>query len=315
MIGGRLVVPSADSGPPYYRYNWPERQVYLSAFHISPDRVPDYLEGFHRYRPAVFTGYAHSYYTLARMMLDQGLRLDYAPIALVLSSEKLTKKMKSVIREAFRARPYEEYGAVEQCVLATECELGNLHINSDFAIVEIVDDKDMPVPAGTQGRIICTSLLSETQPLIRYDIGDVGILSLTGCHCGRDHLPVLQEVTGRVEDAIIGRDGRQTVRFHGLFIDLPHVLEGQVIQESLDLVRVRVVTRQGFDDDAMQIIRRRVEQRIGKIRVEVEKVNRIERTESGKFRAVISLLQSDIKVELAGSRLPQTPSPAESQFS
>src|ERR1700681_79374 len=145
MIGGRLVVPSADSGPPYYRYNWLERQVYLSAFHISPDRVLDYLEGFHRYRPAVLTGYAHSYYTLARMMLNQGLRLDYAPVALVLSSEKLTEKMKSVIQEAFRARPYEEYGAVEQCVLATECELGNLHINSDFGIVEIVDDNDMPV--------------------------------------------------------------------------------------------------------------------------------------------------------------------------
>src|ERR1019366_5004964 len=53
MIGGRLVVPSADSAPPYYRYNWPERQVYFSAFHISPDRVLDYLEGFHRYRPMV----------------------------------------------------------------------------------------------------------------------------------------------------------------------------------------------------------------------------------------------------------------------
>jgi phenylacetate-CoA ligase len=160
MIGGRLVVPEADSAPPYYRYNWSERQVYFSAFHISPDRVRDYLEGFDRHRPAVLTGYAHSYYTLGRMMLDKGLRLDYAPLALVLSSEKLTQTMKSVIQEAFRARPYEEYGAVEQCVLATECEFGNLHINSDFGIVEILDEKDIPVPVGMPGRIVCTSLLS-----------------------------------------------------------------------------------------------------------------------------------------------------------
>ena len=293
MIGGRLVVPDTDSAPPYYRYNWAERQVYFSAFHISPDRVRDYLEGFHRYRPAVLTGYAHSYYTLGRMMLEKGLRLDYVPIALVLSSEKLTQTMKSVIQEAFRARPYEEYGAVEQCVLVTECEFGSLHVNSDFGIVEILDQEDMPVPAGVQGRIVCTALLSETQPLIRYDLGDIGTLSATVCPCGRDHLTVLQEVTGRVEDVVVGPDGRQTVRLHGLFIDLPHVLEGQIIQERLDVVRIRVVTQPGFDEKEEQIIRKRLEERIGTIRVEVESVESIERTERGKFRAIISLLSSN----------------------
>jgi phenylacetate-CoA ligase len=218
----------------------------------------------------------------------------------VLSSEKLTDNMRGVIQNAFRARPYEEYGAVEQCVLATECEFGSLHINSDFGIVEILDEKDLPVPAGVQGRIVCTGLLSETQMLIRYDIGDIGMLSASGCSCGRDHLPVLQEVTGRLEDAIIGRDGRQTVRFHGLFIDLPHVLEGQVIQESLDVIRIRIVAKAGFDDKEKQTIRRRVEERIGKIRVEIEPVDRIERTERGKFRAVISLLSSNTAPEFTG---------------
>lgn len=293
MIGGRLVVPTADAGPPYYRYNWPERQVYFSAFHISPSRVCDYVEGFNRYRPEVLTGYAHSYYTLARMMLSQGMRLDYAPAALVLSSEKLTPEMKRVIHSAFRARPYEEYGAVEQCVLATECEAGNLHVNSDFGIAEIVDERNQPVPAGVKGRIICTSLLSETQPLIRYDIGDIGMLSRDGCACGRDHLPVLQEVTGRVEDAIVGVDGRQTVRMHGLFVDLPSVLEGQVIQEALDCVRVRVVTQPSFDAKEQQIIRRRLQERVGNVQVVVESVDHIERTEGGKFRAVVSRLREN----------------------
>ena len=305
MIGGRIVVPGADSPPPYYRYNWSERQVYFSAFHISPDRVRDYLEGFNRYRPAVLTGYAHSYYTLARMMLDKGLRLDYAPAALVLSSEKLTREMKSVIQKVFRARPFEEYGAVEQCVLATECEFSNLHINSDFGFVEILDEKDMPVPVGTPGRIVCTALLSETQPLIRYDLGDIGKLSAAGCACGRDHLPVLQEVTGRVEDVVVGPDGRQTVRLHGLFIDLPHVLEGQVIQESLDAIRIRVVTHPGFDDREEQTIRKRLEERIGKIQIKVESVERIERTERGKFRAIISLLPANHMPESSKVALPE----------
>jgi phenylacetate-CoA ligase len=222
------------------------------------------------------------------MMLEKGLRLEYSPAALVLGSEKLTPEMKAVIQEAFRARPYEEYGAVEQCVLATECEFGSLHVNPDFGIVEILDEQGMPVPVGEPGRIVCTGLLSETQPLIRYDIGDLGMLSAASCVCGRDQLPVLCEVSGRSEDVIVGRDGRQLVRFHGLFIDLPHVLEGQVIQETLDLIRVRVVARPGFDHREQQLIHQRLQERLGAIQVVVERVNRIERTPRGKFRAVIS---------------------------
>lgn len=303
MIGGRMVLPCADSTPPYYRYNWAEHQVYFSAFHISPQRVRDYLEGFRRYRPKIMTGYAHSYYTLARMMLDQGLRLPYAPTALILSSEKLTAAMKSVIQEAFRARPYEEYGAVEQCVLGTECESGSLHINPDFGIVEILDEQDKPVPIGNEGRIVCTGLLTEAQPLIRYEIGDVGAISANTCACGRNQLPVLREVTGRTEDVVIGPDGRQTVRFHGLFINLMNVLEGQVIQESLDLIRVRVVTRTGFDNKEERLIRQRLQERLGAVQVRVERVDEIERTERGKFRAVISRLPTDLRAP-AGAIVP-----------
>jgi phenylacetate-CoA ligase len=295
MIGGRMVVPRADSPPPYYRYNWAERQVYFSAFHISPRSVRSYLEGFHRHRPRVFTGYAHSYYTLARMMLEEGLQLEYEPAALVLGSEKLTAEMKHVIQQAFHARAYEEYGNVEQCALATECEAGSLHVSSDFGIVEILDEKDMTVPPGAAGRIVCTGLANRTQPLIRYDIGDIGVWSDRRCPCGRDQLPVLEEVIGRVEDVVIGSDGRQMVRFHGIFINLPHVVEGQVIQEQLDFVRVRVVTRPGFGAKEEQLIRARFQERLGRIGIQIERVNEIERTGRGKFRAVISQLPAGVR--------------------
>ena len=137
-IGGRMVVPRADSTAPYYRHNRTESQCYFSAFHISPVHVNDYLEGFHRYRPRVLTGYSSSYHSLAHMMLAQNLRLGYCPDALILSADMLTAKMKTVIQQAFRARPYEEYGSVENVVLATECEHGRLHVSMDFGIVEIV---------------------------------------------------------------------------------------------------------------------------------------------------------------------------------
>jgi phenylacetate-CoA ligase len=290
MIGGRLVVPQGSARPPFHRYNRAEKQVYFSAFHISPANVPHYVAAWNHYQPQVFTGYASSHYLLGRMMLEQGLALDYQPRALILGSEKLTARMKAVLRQAFRARAYEEYGCVENCLLATECEHGSLHASPDFGIVEIVDDRGRPAPPGVQGRILCTSLLNEAQPLIRYELGDLAAWAEKPCPCGRDHLPVLKEVVGRLEEVVTGPDGRQMVRFHGLFIDLPKVVEGQVIQEALDQFTVRVVALDGFGEEEARVIRNRLIERLGNVKVNLERVPAIPRTEHGKFRAVISKL-------------------------
>ena len=292
MIGGRLVVPRGVARPPFYRRNWAERQLYFSAYHIAPDHVADYVAGFHRYRPRLLTGYAYSHYLLARMMTEQGMALDYAPDAAVLGSEKLTPPMKRVIQRAFGARAYEEYGAVENCMLATECERGRLHVSPDFGVLELADEAGLPVKPGVEGRVLCTSLVSEAQPLIRYEVGDAGIWSAAGCACGRDQLPVLQEIVGRLEDVVVAPDGRELVRFHWVFVDLPHVLEGQVVQESLDRLTLNLVVHRGYGAAEEQVIRERFKQRLGPIQLEIRVVPEIPRTERGKFRAVISRLRT-----------------------
>ncbi|HYO83445.1 MAG TPA: hypothetical protein VES20_18730 [Bryobacteraceae bacterium] len=291
MIGGRMVVTSPHAQPPYYRHNWAERQTYFSAYHISPGTAANYVDGFNRYCPDVLTGYAQSHYLLSRMMLSAGLRLTYKPRALVLSSEKLQADQKNSIAKAFGARAYEEYGAVENCVLATECEHGSLHVHPDFGIVEILDDSDLPVGPGRDGRVVCTGMLNRTQYLIRYDIGDLARWSVEGCACGRDHLPVLSEVLGRVEDVVVGPDGREMVRFHGIFISLPHVIAGQIIQEQRNQLRVRVVPSPGYGAEDEELIRQRIRERLGSIPLIVEQAEELEKTQRGKVRAVISRLQ------------------------
>ena len=294
LIGGRMILPHHDAPPPYYRWNWTERQVYFSGYHISRAHAPNYVEGLNRYRPQLLTGYANAHYQLARFMLADSLRLDYRPRALVLSSEKLTSEMKSILYATFGARAWEEFGAVENCVLATECEHGRLHVSPDFGIVEIVDDDGRPVPPGRPGKVVCTGLANRTQPLIRYDLGDIASWSSESCPCGRDGLRVLEQIVGRLEDVIVGKNGQVTVRFHGLFANLPNIAEGQVIQEDLDHIRIRVVTRDGFNEDDVRTIRTRVaEERLGPLQVTVERVPFIERTERGKFRAVINRLPKE----------------------
>lgn len=83
------------------------------------------------------------------------------------------------------------------------------------------------------------------------------------------------------------------VRFHGLLIGIPGVREGQFIQESLAEFTVRVVAPHGLAPVDEKIIRDRVRARLGDVRVTVEKVDSTERTERGKFKAVISKISAD----------------------
>ena len=76
---------------------------------------------------------------------------------------------------------------------------------------------------GETGEVYSTGLLNFDQPLIRYRIGDmVKLAENQQTLCGRN-MPVIEEIVGRVEDTVIGRDGREMVRFHGIFINLPSV--------------------------------------------------------------------------------------------
>ncbi|HSV73058.1 MAG TPA: hypothetical protein VLH79_04800, partial [Chthonomonadales bacterium] len=132
-----------------------------------------------------------------------------------------------------------------------------------------------------------TGLLNYTQPLVRYDIGDIGAISASGCTCGRDHLPVLTDLMGRVEDEVVGPDGRRMVRFHGIFVGLGAVVEGQVVQKAVDSFLVRVVAHGDIPPDEQASIRHRFAERLGPVRVHIERVREIPRGPNGKFRAVV----------------------------
>ncbi len=289
MVGGRMIIPHG-SGAPYYRYNRAERQVYFSAFHIGPATAGSYVEGFNRFRPPVLTGYAHSYYVLARLMAEQQLSLCYRPAALILSSEKISPDMRRLMEQTFKVRVFEEYGSVENCVLATECKDGHLHVSPDFGILEIVNDEGNPVPVGSEGRILGTAFLNEAQHLIRFDLGDRGIWSSQTCSCGRNHLPILQEVVGRAQDVVITPAGKEVQMLQAVFASLPNIVEAQIVQEKLDFIRVRVVASTELGQTERRVIEKKLIERLGQIRIEIEQIPALERTERGKFRPVVSKL-------------------------
>jgi phenylacetate-CoA ligase len=287
-----MVEPEPDSAGPFYRYNVAEKQVYLSAFHLRPDTASCYVTAFRKHDVQWLTGYAVSSYLLARFILETGMeRLQLK--AVVTTSEGLTREMREVMERAYGCRIYEEYGTVENAVFASECEAGRLHVSPDVGIFEILGPNGSPSAPGEIGEVVATPFLREHHLFVRYRLGDLASWDSDRCPCGR-RMPVLKQVVGRIEDVVIGRDGRKLVRFHGIFTDQPNVKEGQVIQQSRDRLILRIVATAGFSDRDRQDLVARTERRLGPgMQVEVQEVSFIPRTKSGKFKAVVSLLEEE----------------------
>ncbi len=289
-FSGRLVEPDPDRFKAVYRYNAVEKQVYFSAFHLKPESVHQYVAALWKHHTMWLTGYAASYYLLAKMILDQNLKVPELK-AVITTSEKLTPSMRVVMQEAYGCPIYEEYSTVENALFASECEQGHLHVSPDVSIVEILRPDGTACEPGEVGEVVTTCLMRSYQPLIRFRLGDLAAWDAETCPCGRQ-MPVLKEVVGRIEDVVIGPDGRQLVRFHGIFVDQPHVIEGQIIQETLNSFTVKIVPKNNFSQADIEDIKHRMVNRLGQsITVQVIQVKEIPRTKSGKFQAVNSKLK------------------------
>jgi phenylacetate-CoA ligase len=286
MIGGRNIVPVAKAGQPLWRYNYAERQLYLSAFHISPANVPGYVEALNHYQPDYLTGYASAHFALAKLILDQSLAV-YQPRCILTSSEKLLPEMRTVIETAYRAPVYDGYSGVEACCLASECEYHRLHVSPDVGIIELLNEDGSPAQPGQPGEIVATGLLNFAQPLIRYRTGDLAIWSDDPCPCGRQ-MPVLREIYGRQEDVVILRDGRRSSSFYKVFQGIEGIREAQVIQEDYDHFNILVVAADSFNPDQREQLLRNVTDRYGAVRVEIKTTDHIERTKNGKLRLLVS---------------------------
>jgi phenylacetate-CoA ligase len=151
------------------------------------------------------------------------------------------------------------------------------------------DDDDIPLAAGQTGRLICTGLLNRDMPLIRYEVGDRGAMRPDSerCACGRT-LPALYDVEGRLGDVIVTHDGRRIGRLGTAIKGDTAVREVQIIQETLDQLRVRFVPAPGYCAEDGVLLAQRLRERVGEMDVVLEPLEHIPRTANGKFRAVIS---------------------------
>lgn len=292
ILGGQLVAPVEQEGPPFWVWNGGLNQLYLSAYHLAAENIPAYLDAMRRHEVRYLLGYPSGLYRLAQEVIDGHLTAPRLQVAIG-NAEPLLDHQRRAIAQAFGCPVRETYGMAEIAAAASDCEQRRLHIWPEAGHVEILADTvDETVAAGTAGRLIATGLLNADMPLIRYETGDRATMDDVPCACGRS-LPVLRAIEGRVDDVVITRDGRHIGRLDPVFkADLP-IREAQIIQEDWDVLRVLYVPTSDYTVADGESLVRRIHDRTGEdMTVILEPVNAVPRTANGKFRAVISRVGS-----------------------
>lgn len=267
------------------------RSKLLPAFEMSDQKVEGFLSTICEFRPKMLFGYPSALSHIAKHADKTGIIMRNLGIKVAfVTSERLYGDQRKQISDTFGCRVANGYGSRDAGFIAHECPAGGMHITAEDIIVEIVDSHGHPLPHGESGEIVVTHLASRDFPFIRYRTGDIGTLDDKICDCGRG-LPLIREIQGRSTDFVVARDG--TV-MHGLALiyilrDMPQIKTFKIIQESIDLTRVLIVTEGGLNQvDTGQIIAS-FQARLGRgVIIKIEQVSEISAEKSGKFRYVIS---------------------------
>ena len=289
IFGWQLVVPYRQTNPPYWVWNAALHQLYLSVFHLSAQNSAAYVDALRSHRVTYLWGYASALSVLARHVIAQGLTLPDLR-CVINNAEPLYPHQREIIAHACGCPVMDTYGLAEMVCAASQCTVGRLHLWPETGIWEVLASQaDTPVPSGQPGRLVGTGLLNLVMPLIRYDTGDTVVLARrqATCACGRT-LPILAEISGRTDDSLITADGRIIGRLASIFKGDLCIQEAQIIQESQQCIRLRLVPAEGYTPQQGQSIAERLRQRAGEMAITVELVQRIPRGANGKFRMLIS---------------------------
>jgi phenylacetate-CoA ligase len=281
-FGGRSVVPADQTAPPFWRTSIPQKRLLFSAHHMSPDNLDAYLSELRRRRPPWLHGYPSLIALVAAHLLSTGSDLGYSVRWVTAGAENLTPHQASIIEHAFGVRPRQHYGSTEAVAQFSECEVGSLHVDEDFAAVEFVPDGE------GRTRVIGTNMTNLATPLIRYDVGDLADVSEAPCQCGKPGR-IVERVDGRLEDYVVRRNGARVAALNHVFKDMVRVREAQLYQNTPGEVTIRVVPAEGFSKEDELLLLSETRKRLGADMIaEIELCSRLARTATGKLRLVVS---------------------------
>ena len=271
------------------RYRFP-------IFDLSEKKMEQFLRVFRRKKFDYINGYTSSIVLFAKYLREKDIILTSICPTLkycIVTSEMLFEDDKTLMESTFGVPVINEYGASELDLIAFTNKDGDFIVNSETLFVEILDENDNPVPNGSPGRIVITSLYNKAHPLIRYDIGDTGILSPNSTF----KKPILKQLIGRTNDFAILPSGKKVPGLTFYYVtksvieDDGNVKEFIVEQNSLETFTIIYVSTNQLINKEEEAIKKALYSYLEEgLTLNFKRVAILNRNNRGKLKQFISYL-------------------------
>jgi len=172
------------------------RFVTFRYFDIYQDMAEN-LEALAAYQPSIVVA-PPSVLGVIADQLEAG-ELSIRPQKIISVAEVLNPQDELRFKKAFRQDIIFQAYQCTEGFLAYTCQQGSLHLNEDIVYVEkeFLDTKRF-VP-------IITDFRRSSQPIIRYRLNDILVLSKKHCSCG-SAMTVIERIEGREDDIFLFKD-------------------------------------------------------------------------------------------------------------
>ena len=276
--------------------DWFSNRFRFSVFDLSDGAFEKALTKFKTTRFEFINGYTSPIVQFAKFLKQKNIVLTTICPSLkvcIVTSEMLFEDDKILMKTQFGVPIVNEYGASELDLIAFENTKDEWQINSETLYIEILAENGEVLPIGEEGRIVITSLYNKAHPFIRYEIGDIGSLSLESTV----RKPILKRLTGRTNDIAILPSGKKAAGLTFYYITKSviendgNVSEFIIEQLALDYFKIHFVSREALSTQKKETIAQEMERYLEPgIKVDFERVKKLTRTKAGKLKQFVSSL-------------------------
>ena len=273
-----------------HRYRFP-------VFDLSEKKMEKILNSFKSKKFDYINGYTSSIVFFAKFLKERNILLTEICPTLkycIVTSEMLFEDDKELMKTVFGVPVINEYGASEVDLIAFTNNDGELAVNSRTIFVEILDENGKAVPLGNSGRIVITSLYNKSHPMIRYDIGDIGVLAPSSTY----QKPVLEKLIGRTNDMAKLPSGRIVPGLTFYYVTKSiisndgNVKEFVIEQTELDTFKIQYASDKELSDQEKLDIQKSIFEYLeNDLKLIFERVDVLKRSQSGKLKQFVSLLK------------------------
>ncbi|TWO34076.1 phenylacetate--CoA ligase family protein [Seonamhaeicola sediminis] len=271
-------------------------RIRFNVFDLSDKALKNWLKTFKSNEFDYINGYTSSIVQFAKFLKRQNIILKNICPSLkvcMVTSEMLFFEDRLLMEKQFGVPVVNEYGASELDLIAFENLKKEWIVNSETLFVEILDKNNNILPLGKEGRLVITSLYNKSQPFIRYDIGDTGVLSKKSTV----KKPLLEKLVGRTNDIALLPSGKKAPGLTFYYVTKSIIEEDTQVKEFIieqhkkDSFKVLYVSSENLSKSQMNNISSEMEKYLEKgLNISFERQERLVRSKSGKLKQFSSYL-------------------------